>query len=158
MLPVQHAGCHQGRGGQLLAPGRQGLRPRDLGCDLTQVVEFGEVEADRSVAHGSAGECDGQEHLGFGFVAQAPQAQGDVHIGGGDQPRSVGVTEDAVGAQRVAVVEWGVGLEELGHAAPPSPSSRSLTAVTSAVGGRQEKTPVGWPSTSGVASPHMPRT
>ena len=93
----------------------------------------------------------------------AAEASRDVHVGGLQQSCDVEATERAGRvAHQPAVVDV-VGLEELGHPAPAgagtaAPSSRSDIASTSDTGGRQLKTPAGWPSVSGVPAPHMPRT
>lgn len=114
------------------------------------------------------------------FNAAGLLTAADVHVGRGEQAGGVEVAQRPGGGERQAAVVVVDRLEELHHrrcslrgvpgrsggrvaghrVSPPAgaaPSSRSDRARTRTTGGRQEKTPHGIPSTTGVSGPHMPR-
>ena len=72
-------------------------------------------------------------------------------------PADVELAEQPGGAEGEPGVVGVLGLQDR-HATPSTrASSRSDRASTSGAGGRQLKTPAGWPSVSGVSGPHIPR-
>ena len=94
-------------------------------------------------------------------VGEPAEAQGDVHVGGGEQPRPVELLEqagDAEGQVTVVAVELPARLDRVdeGHGAPRSKSS--LKASMSAAGGRHDQTPHGCSSTTVGSNALMPRT
>ncbi len=88
-------------------------------------------------------------------------AHRDVDVGRGEHAGVVEGTQQSGRVVRAADVVWIVAARfvEVDRAHPPTPrSSTSLSATTSAAGGRQAKTPHGVPSTVGVSGPVIPRT
>ena len=107
--------------------------------------------AEAGPAHG---ERRGQRDLLVVFAGERRQPARDVDVGGVEHAGGVEVVQQAGRAGRAADVEEIV----LREAHAPSPRSRtSLSATTSALGGRQAKTPAGVPSTVGVSRPTIPR-
>ncbi len=153
---------HRRLGGDQGARGEGGV-PR-LGVGPREVEQLlgdrGQVDADRATAHGSHDEGHRERDQLLVLGGQRAQAPRDVHVGGVEH---AGLVERPQQPARAACEPRVVRVLELEgqqrHEAPPwRPSRRSDSAVTSAAGGRQEKTPAGWPSSSGVSGPHMPRT
>ena len=125
-----------------------------LGVDRRSLADGGEVDVDVAEARPAHGERRGQRDLLVGVARQRRQPAGDVDVGGMEHAGRVEVVQEAGRAGRAADVEE-IGLREA-HA--PSPrSSTSLSATTSAPGGRHAKTPHGVPSTAGVSGPTIPR-
>ena len=77
----------------------------------------------------------------------------DVDVGRGEHLGPVEDREQAVSPQGEPAV-----VSVVDHESATSPASRSESSSTIAAGGCQANTPHGWPSTSGVSGPHMPRT
>ncbi len=163
-LVVQDAGGDQrgrvegGAPGRGLGPGQPGRERRD----------GGEVEADRARAERADRERDGEQHAFVALAAEVTDPPGDVEVAGLEDAGEVELPHQALRAGRQPAVVRPGGLEDLGHrAATPSivpstvpsttPSRRSERSSSRSTGGRQEKTPHGRPSTTGVAGPHRPR-
>ena len=114
---------------------------------------------------GAHGQRDPEPQPLVVLADELAEAQRGVHVGGGQHTRGVEGAQQTVQARHQPPVVGVGGLEALDHRASPAvtaasaagASSRSDSAVTSAAGGRQEKTPAGTPSVVGVSGPHMPR-
>ena len=109
-----------------------------------------EHDADVPKARGTSGEGGAEENLSAKAARAASDNTRDVDSRGVEQPRLDKGRErgDLVPKQRTEAL----------HDATSAPSSRSLRASTRACGTRQENTPCGSPSTTGVVAPVMPRT
>jgi hypothetical protein len=159
-------------GGPLLAEGDQRAagQPRHplarvrpgQGGDVDGLVEVDDrrlrdgrqVDVDVPQARSADGEGRGQRHPVVLTARQPGEPNADVDVGGA---QDTGVVEDAQrggDAQRQPRVEGVEG--ELAHGRPPR-SSTSLSALTSAPGGRHANTPHGIPSTRGTFAPVIPR-
>ena len=151
VLHAHHAGLGQRRLAHRRPPvGR--LRPREVG---REGGHGSEVDADRAVSHRADCKRDGQLHPLVVLAAEVADPLGDVDVGGLQQAGGVERRQQPGGLTAQPLVVLADGLEQLGHEA--TPSSRSESASTRATGGRQENTPHGSPSSSGVSGPHIPR-
>ena len=100
------------------------------------------------------GERGGQRDVRVVLAGQRQQAHGDVHVGGREHAGLVERAQRHRRPQHAADLER-VGVEQLAHRAPPE-SRTSLSAVTSAPGGRHANTPHGAPSTRGTSGAGHP--
>ncbi len=136
--------------------GQPGVRVGPRQVELL-LGDGGEVHADRAAADGADDEADGQRHQRVGLLGQRAEPSRDVHVGGVEDAALVEGAQQTLRAQGESRVVRVLDLDRL-ERHDPAPSRRSESAVTSEAGGCQEKTPAGWPSSSGVSGPHMPRT
>ena len=135
-------------------PGQRGEVDGLLGVDRRGLADGGEVDVDVAEARPAHGERRRQRDLLVVVAGERRQPARDVDVGGVEHAGGVEVVQQAGRAGRAADVEEIV----LREAHAPSPrSSTSLSATTSALGGRQAKTPAGVPSTVGVSRPTIPR-
>ncbi len=118
----------------------------------TSARTLGQVEAHRAGADRPDRQRAGQRDPFVALPDQAGEAGRHVHGGGVEHAGPVELPQQPGRAERLAAVEL---VLDRGHAALPS--SRSDSASTSAGGTGQLNTPAGWPSTTGVSGPHMPR-
>ena len=137
------------------------LDRRDLHRELGDGAE---VDTDRSVAYGANRQCGREEHVITGLAEDHAEPHGHVDVGGMDDVSLVEGAQQPGCPEGEAPVTTVAFEQRLGHDAAPAalspvtrPSSRSESSTTMAAGGRQENTPQGFPSTSGVSGPHMPR-
>src|SRR6185312_8641004 len=114
----------------------------------------GEVDVDVTEAGAADGERRRQRDLLVGLTGERREPARDVDIGGVEDAGGVEVVQQSGRARRAADIEEIVFREA--HSASPR-SRTSLSATTSALGGRQAKTPAGVPSTAGVSGPTIPR-
>ena len=119
------------------------------------------VEAGRPLASSAHGEREGDPDERVVLGDQLGHPGGHVHV---DRLEHAGLVEGAQQPGRAAGTPVVPGLPArevrgggLGGHVGPRPSSRSESARTRAVGARQEKTPAGWPSVTGVSAPAIPR-
>ena len=151
LQPHQRARGNRGLPGLGLGPGQHLLR---IGLVLERDVgDGGEVEAGGALAYGADGEGGGEQHLLVGLLGHRPEPRGDVDVGRTQHVGPVESREQAGSPQGQPPV-----VPVVDHGSTTSPDSRSESSSTIAAGGCHANTPHGWPSTSGVAGPHMPRT
>ena len=151
LQPHQRARGNRGLPGLRLGPGQH--LPR-IGLVLERDVgDGGEVEAGGALAYGADGQGGGEQHLLVGLLRHRPEAGRDVDVGGTQHVGPVEHREQAGSPQGQPTV-----VPVVDHGSTTSPDSRSESSSTIAAGGCQAKTPHGWPSTTGVSGPHMPRT
>jgi hypothetical protein len=142
----------------LLDPGCR-LGPGQIGLLVVEghLVGTQEVETDRAVTHCAHRQGRGEEDVRLGLAHGRAEPFGDVDVGGDEDARLVEGGERAGGGECEPLV-----VPVVDHVITPGstglPASSSDRAITSAAGGRQENTPHGTPSTTGVSGPHMPRT
>ena len=151
LQPHQRARGHGGLPCLGLGPGQHLWR---IGLVLERYLgDGGQVEAGGALAHGTDGEGGGEQHLLVGLLGHRPEARRDVDVGGAQHVGPVEQPEQAGSPQRQPTV-----VPVVDHGSTTSPDSRSESSSTITAGGCHANTPQGWPSTSGVPGPHMPRT
>ena len=137
-----------------------GSSPRSTGSSVSIAAVSrmrSQVDVDVAEPRRADGQRHRQRHLVVGLGGDRREPPCHVHVGGGQHPRLV---EDA---QQAGGVDGEARLERIAigdgdrHRCVPA-SSASLSAWTSAAGGRQPNTPHGLPSMTGVPSPVIPRT
>ena len=125
---------------------------RLLGVDRRGRADRGDVDENVPEPRPAHRQRGREQHALVVLARERAEPGRDVHVGRREDPRGVEHAQQARGREREAGVERIGG----GHAVAPS-SSTSLSAATSAPGGRQAKTPAGSPPATGVSAPVMPR-
>ena len=122
--------------------------PATAAVDADLLLDRPQVHTHRPAAQRAHHQRHRQRDRSSVSLRQRGEPLRHMHIGGSSTPASLNVCSRPRRARRCAIQVV---------MPPPAPSSRSDSAVISAAGGCQLNTPAGWPSTTGVSGPHMPR-
>ena len=140
-----------------LGPRQRRQVDRLLGVDRRRGSDRGEVDEHVAEPRAADGERGAERDPVVLLAGERAQTHRDVDVGGRQHADVVERAQQPRGAARAPrVVHVDLDQRRSDHRACPQ-SNRSLSAATSAPGGRHANTPHGSPSTTGVSGPIIPR-